>query len=158
MWALALVLGAFVSVVAAYHQFGALCCERHATFRQAMILLALLTLGGLLGSALMVQRSALLTLLLLLLLVLRAGALYSDWLLRDQIFAARQRTWESAASPGDAMTFFLAPAGRIINEDALPAGQYRRTSDIPHEGAPWYAWGIMARFGKHHLTITTAGE
>jgi hypothetical protein len=158
MWTLALFLGAFASVAAAYHQFGTLCCERHATFRQAMILLALLTLAGLLGSALMVQRSVLLAALLLVLLVARAGALYSDWHLRDQVFAARQRTWDSGAGPGDAMTFFLAPAGRIINDDALPIGRYRRTSDIPVEGAPWYAWGIMAHFGKHALTITAAGE
>jgi hypothetical protein len=158
MWTLALLLGAFASVAAAYHQFGTLCCERHATLRQGMILLALLTLAGLLGSALVMQRAVLLAVLLLTLLVVRAGPLYSDWQLRDQVFAARQRTWDSGAGPGDAMTLFLAPAGRILNEDALPPGQYHRTSDVPVEGAPWYAWGIMALFGKHTLTITTAGE
>jgi len=78
--------------------------------------------------------------------------------LRDQVFTARQRTWASAAGPGDSMTIFLAPPGQIINQDALPTGQYRRTSDIPTEGAPWYAWGIMAFFGKHSLTIKPAGE
>jgi len=106
----------------------------------------------------MMQRAVLLAVLLLVLLVVRAGPLYSDWQLRDQVFAARQRTWDSGAGPGDAMTLFLAPAGRILNEDALPPGQYRRTSDVPVEGAPWYAWGIMAHFGKRALTITAAGE
>jgi hypothetical protein len=158
LWTLALLLGAFASAAAAYHQFGTLCCERHAAFRQAMILLALLTLAGLFSRTRMAQHSALLAVALLVLFVVRAGALHSDWLLRDQIFSARQRTWGSGAGPGDAMTLFVAPTGRIVNGDALPTGQFRRTSDIPIEGAPWYAWGIMAHFGKHALTITAAGE
>ncbi|HET6306724.1 MAG TPA: hypothetical protein VFG12_06030, partial [Rhodopila sp.] len=40
LWAVALLVGAFGSIVMAYHQFGVPCCERHATLRQAMILLA----------------------------------------------------------------------------------------------------------------------
>jgi hypothetical protein len=158
MWTLALLLGAFASVAAAYLHFGTLCCERHATFRQAMVLLALLTLAGLLGNALMVQRSALLAVGLLVLIAVRADALLSDWKLRDEIFSARQRTWNSGVRPGDAMTLILAPTGQIVNSDTIPVGQYRRASDIPIEGAPWYAWGIMARFGKHALTIAPAGE
>jgi len=158
MWVLALLLGALVSVASAYYHFGTLCCERHADLRQAMILLALLTLAGQLGSALMVQRSALLAALLLLLLAVRAGALYSDWHLRDQVFATRQRNSDAGATPGDAMTFFLTPPGQIINDDELPTGQYHRTSDIPIEGAPWFAWGIMAYFGKHALTIKATNE
>lgn len=157
MWTLALLLGAFASAAAANHQFGTLCCERQTTFRQAMILLALFTVAGQLGGALMPQRSALLAAALLVLLISRAGALHSDWQLRHQVFSARQRTWDSAMGAGDTMTLVLAPTGRIINSDALPIGQYRRTSDVSFEDTPWYAWGIMVRFNKHALTIMDVG-
>jgi hypothetical protein len=48
------------------------------------------------------------------------------------------------------------PPGQITNSDALPVGQYRRTTDAPFGDTPWFAWGIMARFGKHALTIAPA--
>jgi hypothetical protein len=47
----------------------------------------------------------------------------------------------------------LAPPGEITNSDALPAGRYARTTDTCCGETPWYAWSIMARFGKHALTI-----
>jgi hypothetical protein len=155
LWACALLVGAFVSIMLAYHEFGTLCCERHATLRQGMVLLALASFGGLLGSALPVPRLTVLAALLLALLGLRAGALSADWHAMPDVLAARRHSWAAAASPGDAMTLFLAPPSQITNSDALPAGQYHRTADGSLGDTPWYAWGIMARFGKHALDITT---
>ncbi len=153
-WVLALLLGAFASVVLAYHQFGALCCERHATLRQSMLLMALVALAGLLGGALPMLRRLGLAALLLVLLALRAAPLSAEWRGLPDVLAARRQTWASAAAPGEAMTLFLAPPAPITNADSLPAGQYVRTTDQPFGDTPWFAWGVMARFGKHTLTIT----
>jgi hypothetical protein len=157
LWAVALLLGAFASVVLAYHQFGTLCCERHAAFRQGMVLLTLAALAGLLGGALIVPRQIVLSALLLLLLAVRAEPLLADWRALPDVVAARQRNWASGNGPGDAMTLLTEPAGRITNSDALPAGQYRRTTDEPFGDTPWFAWSVMARFGKHALTIAPPG-
>jgi len=158
LWALALLLGAFASVVLAYHQFGALCCERHATLRQGMVVLALVALAGLLGDALLVPRQIVLSALVLGLLAVRAEPLAADWRALPDSLAARQRNWASGETVGDAMTLLVAPPGRITNSDALPAGHYRRTTNEPFGDTPWYAWGVMARFGKHCLTIAPAAQ
>ena len=153
MWALALLLGAFLSIVLAYHQFGALCCERHATLRQGMVLMALATLAGLLGSAWMLARSAGLAVLIVGLLWFRADSLYADWRSISLVVQARQRSWDSGRGPGDAMILVCVPPGQITNGDALPYGNYRRTTDVFGGDGAWFAWGIMARFHKHALII-----
>jgi hypothetical protein len=158
LWAIALLLGAFASIVLAYHQFGALCCERHATLRQGMVLMALFALAGLLGGGFLAVRQIGLVALLLVLLGVRAAPLSAEWRGLGDVFAARQRSWASAAAPGDAMTLFLAPPAPITNADSLPPGQYRRTTDQPFGDTPWYAWGVMARFDKHILVIEPAGR
>jgi hypothetical protein len=156
VWACALLLGAFASAVLAYHQFGTLCCERHATLRQGMVLLALANFAGLLGGTLLLPRRIVLAALLLALLTIRSGALLADWQALPQVIAVRNSNWASGTGPGDAMTLRVMPPGQITNSDALPVGQYRRTTDAPFGDTPWFAWGIMARFGKHALTIAPA--
>ncbi len=160
LWAGALVLGAFASVVLAYHQFGTLCCQRHAALRQGVLVLALVSVGGLLGGALRRPRLIVLSGVLAGLLAVRADALGADWQAIPQVAAARRQTWQSGLGPGDAMTLTQVRPGRIVNASSIPAGQYRRTTDTPPPpgqtpgGTPWYAWGIMARFGKHALTVS----
>jgi hypothetical protein len=153
LWAGALLLGAFASIPLAYHEFGMLCCERHATLRQGMILLALATVAGLLGGAFAPARQAVLAALLLALLALRTPALLADWRDLTPVEAARDRNWTAGQAAGDSMVFRLVTPGRIVNDDALPPGAYHRTPDGALGQTPWYAWGIMARFGKHALTI-----
>ncbi len=158
LWAVALLLTAFIAVAAAYHQFGLLCCERHFTMRQGMVLLAIATLAGLLGGAMKVPRRIGLAAIILGLLWLRAAPLAAEWRALPDAVAARQRSWASAAAGADSMTLFLAPQGDITNADSLPAGHYRRGADSDDTPAtfgdtPWYAMGIMGRFDKHDLTI-----
>jgi hypothetical protein len=153
LWAVALVASAFVSVVLAYHQFGALCCERHATLRQGMELLALASCAGLLGGTWRWVREIGLAALIVGLLCLRANALYSDWRTMPDVVQARQRSWDSGRGPGDSMTLWVVPTGQITNGDAIPAGSFHRRTDVFWGDGQWYAWGIMARFHKHWLTI-----
>jgi hypothetical protein len=158
LWAAALLLVAFVSVVVAYHQFGTLCCERHVTMRQGMVVLALAALAGLLGGAARVPRQIGLAAVVLGLLWLRAAPLAAEWRALPDVIAARQRTWASAAADGDGMTLFLAPHGDITNAESLPIGQFRRAANAGDTPAgfgsnPWYAMAIMGRFDKHALAI-----
>jgi hypothetical protein len=131
-----------------------LCCERHATFRQAMILLSLATFAGLLGGTPRPSRHMLLALVLLVLLAVRFGPLSGDWRRMGAVIAMRQSNWDAATGPGDAMTLSISAGGHITNSDGLPAGAFRRSSDSGMGDTPWYAWGIMARFDKHALMIT----
>ncbi len=158
VWGCALLLAAFTSVVLAYHQFGMLCCERHAALRQGMILLTLVTFAKPIGSMLRPLRHGWLTVLFLVLFATRAAPLYSDWKRLADVIMVRQSNWDSATRPGDHMTLFVVPRGRITNGDALPTGEFQRSSETEIGNTPWYAWGIMARFGKHALTITTADK
>lgn len=152
-WAAALVLSAFASVVLAYHQFGALCCERHATLRQGMLLLALASCAGLLGGQWRVVRHIGLAVVIVALLGLRAPALHADWRTLPVVIQARQRSWDSGRGAGDAMTLWTAPPGQITNGDAIPYGSFHRMTDTPWGGTEWYAWGIMMLFHKHVLTV-----
>lgn len=156
VWCCSLLTAAFASVVLAYHQFGMLCCERHSTFRQAMILLAIATFAGLRGAP--APRYGLLAILLLTLFGMRAAPLYADWSRLGTVVAARQRNWESAAKPSDSMTLLLAPDGHITNSDALTKGSFRMPSGTGMDNIPLFAWGIMTRFGKHALTIAPADK
>jgi hypothetical protein len=153
LWGFALLLGSLASVVLAYHQFGTLCCGRHAALRQGLILLSFVAFAGCFRGAMPTLRQGVLVAVLLLLLSVRAPALLAD--IRDlpAVIAARNRTWDSGLAAGDSMTLYLARPGLITNVDDLPPGQYHRTGDAMWGGAPWYVWGVMARFDKHNLTI-----
>jgi hypothetical protein len=159
LWACALLLAAYVSEAAALHQFGTQCCQRHATQRQALVLLALFSLTGLRPdmSALYERiRPPALAALLIALLCLRAGALSTDWTHQSRVIAARQRSWDSARAPGPAMTLVMTPPGEITNFDTMPTGHFHLCGTTPGCQVPWYALGIMNRFGKQDLTIEMA--
>jgi hypothetical protein len=157
-WAGALLVAAFASTVLAYHQFGMPCCERHSSFRQGMIVLAITSLAGLVRGPPAVVRQVGLTALLCGLLMLRSGALRADYRGLPAVIAARQRTWQSGRGPGDEMSLYLSPPARITNWDSLPAGSYTRRTDVMWGDGAWYSWGIMATFGKHKLTIVPSDK
>jgi hypothetical protein len=152
LWALALLFGAWFSIVAALHEFGTDCCQRQNTLRQTMILFALISLGGLIIGLSSTLRALLMAGLLGILLALRGPALTHDMRLEPRVIAERIQNWRSGQSPHPAMRFVLTPAGQIVNSDALPPGSFRAGSTPP---PPWYAAGIMERFGKQSLLITT---
>lgn len=153
LWGMALLFGAFLSVVLAYHQFGTLCCQRHASLRQGMILLAIVDFAGLLRLPRSWMRPVILAAVLAGLLVARSKPLLNDWRALPTVIAARTRTWQSGRQSGDAMVLYVAPAGLITGGNTIPAGNYERRGDAMWGGAPWYAWGVMARFGKHSVAI-----
>ncbi len=157
IWACALVIAAFASEVSAYHQFGTQCCERHATQRQTMVVLAMLSMAGLLpehAGPLRWLRPFGLSAVLIGLLCLRAGKLTADWQNQPLVLAARQRSWDSGRSQSEAMTLAMAPPGQITNFDSLPTGYFRKCGSSSRCDVPWYAMGIMGVFHKNELTIS----
>jgi hypothetical protein len=157
-WGVALLLAAFASVVLAYHQFGTLCCERHATLRQGMVLLALATFAGLASGLAPPVRHKILAAVLVALFAVRMAPLAGDWRRLGTVIAVRDSNWAAAAGPGDAMTLLVVPGGHITNADGLPSGEFRRPATPGMGDTPWYAWGVMARFGKHALTVAEADK
>jgi hypothetical protein len=154
LWGSALLLGSLASVILAYHQFGTLCCGRHAALRQGMILLSLVAFAGCFRGGMPALRQGALAAVLLLLLSARAPLLLADMRGLPAVIAARSRTWHSGLEAGDSMTLYLARPGLVTNVDGLPPGHYHRSGDAMWGGAPWYVWGVMARFNKHNLTIS----
>ncbi len=156
IWACALLLAAFTSEVFAYHQFGTQCCERQFTQRQSMVLMALLSLTGLLPAPIGWFRwhhPAALSIILIGLFYARASALVVDWENQPSVLAARQRTWDSGRAPGNVMTMVMAPHGQITNFDTMPPGHFRMCRTSSGCNVPWYASGVMGLFHKSDLTI-----
>ena len=138
-----------VLVLYAYHKFGGLCCERHATMRQGMLILALVAVSGLCRNAPLLQRQIVLAALLVVLLGMRVVPLYGDWRLLSDVLAARQSSWESASDHSDTMMLFVAPPAKSSTGTRfLPAASQLRS--FPGECCrhPWWAAGIINRFGK----------
>lgn len=148
---------AAVSMVLGYRQFGILCCERHETFRQA-----LLVVGGLLFAAALPRPAAprlraagTLTLVATFatLLTLRSAALRHDLALRPAAGAIRGANWLSGRAPGDGMVFRSQPKGRLTGGWTLEHGLHRRPdrgAALP-PGLNWHAFAILLFFDKTEL-------
>lgn len=158
LWAVALLLGVFVTMVLAYHQFGNLCCERHTTLRQTMIVLALAVLSTLLGHEAWRVRRWLLPCAMLVLAGYRIGPFLHDMSVRHQIIVMRQQNWQSGLSHDATMLMKIGPDTALLSSEALPAGVYHRHSRNAPGDTPWYAWGIMMRFDKDMLDISPVQE
>lgn len=148
-WSFALMIAAWFSVVAALHQFGNnYCCERLFTFRQEMILLALVNLGGLLFVFPKPMRMLLLTCLIAALFFLRLPALRHDYHIKPFIIADRAHNWQAGHTADQKMVFLIAPLGEIVNPNVFPVGTFRRSD------APWYVKdSIMERFHKQEIVF-----
>ena len=85
---------------------------------------------------------------ILLLFAPRAPLLAGEYALTARTESARARTWESGLAPGDAMTLFQEPVGKLIKGDGLTPGTYVLTKDTG-----WTALGVLEFFGKKTLTI-----
>ncbi|WP_336945832.1 hypothetical protein [Asaia sp. HN010] len=156
LWAAALLLGAFIAIVLAFHQFGNLCCERHATLRQGMIFLAIAVFSTALGHQAWNVRRWLLPIAVIILMGFRVDPLLHDLSIRHQIMVMRQESWHSGLSHEPKMQMTVGPETRLLSSDALPPGTYHRQSRSAPGDTPWYAWGIMMLFDKDDLQITMA--
>jgi hypothetical protein len=159
--ALALVGAALASIVFAYRQFGLLCCERHETFRQCLVVLAALAAAASLPRGPGTMRRlglAAMAAAIAGMLALRLPAIRSDLALVPAASDQRAANWLAGRAPGDAMAFRPEPPGRITSGWALSPGTYRRPDRGGHPPElPWHVFAIMLYFDKLELRAQGAG-
>jgi hypothetical protein len=152
----ALLGAAFISVAAAFFQFGDLCCERHETMRECYLVLAMAAFGA--ASASFWPRPAPapwcvklpVLAICLSLFVASLPQIAAAYRLVPQAIRARAATWHSGMSAGTQdMVLTLGPVGGLIgNGEFLAPGTIAQ-----RKGAPWYIDGVLQFFGKTRLTV-----
>ncbi len=127
---LAPLVTAYGLLVTAYYEFGQVCCDRHATLRQALFVLALAALAVGLHRAvapplrLRAAAPLLLAAAAAIPAALDGAALRHDFALAPAAVAVRRANWGQGLAPGDAMAFRPPPPMRIVRGFQLPAGSY----------------------------------
>ncbi|MBR0679373.1 hypothetical protein GXW74_02650 [Roseomonas eburnea] len=155
--AAAMLATTFASMVLAYRQFGMLCCERHETFRQGLLVVAAMLLAASLARppAAFRRSAAMLALAgaFAALFWMRVPALRHDLALRPRAAEVRAANWAAGRAATDSMRFVAEPAGRITRGWALEPGVYRRedrSMSLP-PGMTWHAFAVMLFFDKLEL-------
>jgi hypothetical protein len=151
VWIISLVTACFLSIQMALEQFGAYCCERHASMQSAMVLLALFTGGSLLAVRSASRQTTGLALLVILGLLTSIPALRSDYHTMNRELATRRANWASLLASGPNAQVEMLPRGRIVNFAALTEGHFLRSAG--NQNLPWEALGIMGGFDKASLTV-----
>jgi hypothetical protein len=128
---IACLVTSFLTIVAAFYQFGMNCCERHGTFRQCLIFIALAA-----GAASLAMRGrtapiakkdmsiapiycALIAVLLP--LAMSFPAIVSDYKNYHAIRGDREENWAAGIAAGDSMTVINRPNGRIVGGFQVPS-------------------------------------
>jgi hypothetical protein len=162
-WAAALLIATYSTIVLANHQFGVLCCDRHANLRQGMILLAMASSASLLWSRRSNAETSALVLAICLLFSLRLSMILHDLHSLPAVMQSRQSTWASARTRGESMTLTDPPVTEITGTPHVANGTYHRRDEQPWldplwTSGHWDTWAIMALFGKHQLVVESHSE
>ncbi len=145
-----ILLSAFGSILAAHFQFGVLCCERHHTFRQCLVVLLVLVLAAIaarfgrtdapwprIAGPLCLVAATLIS------LSTRLPQLINDYgILRTDIQMTAQN-WAAEREPGTSMVFHMPVHGQVLEGLAWTPGPVTR--DGP---GPFYYSAMLRYFGK----------
>jgi hypothetical protein len=123
----------FLSVFGAYYNFGVLCCQRMAAYRQALFLLMLVAAAGLSRPARpKTIGSPVLALAALVNLQPRLVAINTEYRLAGARAAARSITFATGMTPGLApLEYVVPPSGPIFNYRTFPTGIYEYLPQSP---------------------------
>lgn len=160
-WLIALLGGSLFSLLAAFYQFGLVCCERHQTTRECLVILAIIVAAKLIAllrpNKSLIKRDRSAVLLLVAATILAAGgnaaALLNDYKNYSLAWNARNTTWLEGTSNKSSMVFKQPPILRVVGGQEWPVGQYDRASE-----PVLTIRVIMDYFGKTHLDMRPAGE
>lgn len=157
--AAALGIAAFASLASAYHQFGVLCCERHATVRACLSVLLLVvlafalarlrTLGRVPRRWIGIAGPVFVAMAVLLPLAVSIPALRADYASEHARIAIRDANWRAGHDTiGPSMTFETLSHGSIVDGFGATAG--RTVLSGPASG---FALGVMQYFGKSEVRM-----
>lgn len=152
---IALLLAGLASIVFAYRQFGMVCCERHVSFRQGLVVLALYSFAQAWPTRqLWPARAALLAVPLAVAFAWRLPDIRFDRSLMRQTIADNAANWRSGLASGSAdLEWHNAPIPRIANGWLLDPGTYVRTTETEPGALDWRYFAVLVFFGKHRLHV-----
>lgn len=141
---------AFGTMAGAFYQFGMLCCERHHTFRQALLVVLLVVLArfaSLLRAPAVPAAGVVGPLCLLaaagIALPSRLPGAIGDLRLLPADIAATQQNWAALRDPTRPLVFHLPVHGAVLEGLAWAPGHYTR------DGAgPWFVAAVLWYFGR----------
>ena len=152
--AVVLPLAAAAVAAASWHQFGALCCERHESLRQCWMVLALAAAGSAsvrlwtVGDRTAAFGPGMLMLACLIGIVPRLQPILHDIRLMDTITMIRREDWRGGRAPTASMQYYLPPVAMVAGPDGIPTGHFTEPAL-----ESWSAHGMMLFFHKHRITI-----
>ena len=152
--AVALPLAAAAVTVAAWHQFGAPCCERHESLRQGWVVLMLAASGVAsvcrwpVGARAARLGPAVLLLACLIEAAPRLHPILHDLRLMGAITATQRMDWRRGRAASEMMQFRLPPPAEVAGMPGIPTGQFAEPALNS-----WSAHGLMQFFHKRRITI-----
>ena len=150
----------FLTIAAAYYQFGMVCCQRHGTFRQALVLAGLVSLAAFAagrraplageGDADHAPTFAILCLVAAVGLpaALSIPGVLADYRSLDKRLQSGRENWEAGMAGGDRFTYQTLAPGRVVGGLGIPEGTYTAGADT-HNSIPH----IIKFFGKKEATF-----
>ena len=148
----------FTPIAGSYYKFGLVCCERHDTMRQCLMILSILSAVTLIASVLPKVRRpdrlsiAVASILGLMLLVSLARELpgiqraYAAW---PTSIAVRHANWDSGHAPGERMTLLMLPLLPVVDGLVPPERATLRRDAHP----PWIWDLVMTFFDKQEIEL-----
>jgi hypothetical protein len=152
---------AFLTVAAAYFQFGTLCCERHETFRQCLIYIGLISGASAFGMwrpAEQPQKPTKYVWALIVAVTIPLGQsakwLKSDYSRYALMRQAQAENWNSGSGSDSSMSFRVVQPGKVVGGVAPADGTYRK--DDPALG--WWVQAVLGFFRKNDVTFRSTND
>ncbi len=153
--AIALIGTAFVTIMAAFYNFGELCCERHDTLRQNYLLIALASIATWLAAYRPSRHykfaMPVLSLALLIPMLVVSPRLMAEYRDYATIVNARNFTWQSGRAVGPDMKIIQTTPNLTGNLYITP-GIYQRSADPKTDARPQW---MLIFFDKQSAEFTS---
>lgn len=166
LFALACISTVFLTLAAAYYQFGLVCCQRHGTFRQVLVFISLMAVAGYVAfkrSSCQANQSqqpvhAGVVVALMLAVAIPGSLSVGDVLADYRDFAHRLNVaatnWKSGVADTATASYVTLPQGRIVGGLILPEGaiyEGSRASGSASSVVKFYRKSIMTFVADKNL-------
>jgi len=160
---LAVILGLaatfYASIAGAFYTLGSGCCERHQSYRQAILFLIILALAAMLRPARgLAFHRGLAPMLISASVMVTAPSRLSGILVESRLAPlraiARQTLFNSGYGLGGTITYPIAPTGPLLRYDVIPTGDFHHGPKPQH----YIIEGALTYFNKSRLVVTAMPE